>query len=91
MFNTGTKSARGDYTGRDRLIHGNVSTIATSLPSLVPTVNPMSNYIYTIQYGGTLIQIAAKYGVNLNELTHLNGICNANHIYIGQMLRISQK
>lgn len=64
---------------------------ATSKPYVVPTVTPMPYYTYTVQYGDTLMQIAWRYGVSINELIHLNGICNANHIYVGQVLLIPHK
>ncbi|GAB5053220.1 LysM peptidoglycan-binding domain-containing protein [Pediococcus ethanolidurans] len=43
---------------------------------------------YTIKYGDTLSYIASKYSTTTSKLRSLNGIRNANLIYVGQKLRI---
>lgn len=43
---------------------------------------------YTVVYGDTLSEIAAKYGVDTTTLASLNGITNPNLIYVGQVLKI---
>ena len=40
--------------------------------------------VHTVRAGETLSQIAAQYGLDPSELARLNGISNANFIYIGQ-------
>ncbi|WP_143800093.1 LysM peptidoglycan-binding domain-containing protein, partial [Oenococcus oeni] len=36
----------------------------------------------------TLSEIASKYGTTVAKLVSLNGLKNANYIYVGQTLRI---
>ena len=43
-----------------------------------------SSQVHTVRAGETLSQIAAQYGLDPSELARLNGISNANFIYIGQ-------
>ena len=43
---------------------------------------------YTVVYGDTLSEIAAKYGIGTSTLASLNGITNPNLIYVGQVLKI---
>lgn len=44
--------------------------------------------MHTVRAGETLSQIAAQYGLDASELARLNGISNANFIYIGQEIRL---
>jgi Membrane proteins related to metalloendopeptidases len=44
---------------------------------------------YTVRYGDTLSGIAAKYGTTSAKLQSLNGIRNANYIYVGQRLKVT--
>lgn len=43
---------------------------------------------YTVRAGDTLSGIAVRFNVSQQQLAHANGIRNANHIYVGQVLRI---
>lgn len=43
---------------------------------------------HTVQRGETLSGIAKKYGTNVIKLVALNGIRNANIIYVGQKIRV---
>jgi len=43
---------------------------------------------YVVKVGDTLSEIAAWNGTTVRRLLHLNGLHNANYIYIGQKLRI---
>lgn len=49
----------------------------------------MANVTYTVKYGDTLSQIAAKHGTTVNALVKLNNIANPNYIVVGQVLIIS--
>lgn len=40
------------------------------------------------QVGGTLSDIAAKYGTTYQHLAAVDGIANPNKIYVGQVLKI---
>ena len=44
---------------------------------------------YTVQSGDTLSEIAARYGMSVSEIASLNGISDANFIYVGQVLKLS--
>lgn len=44
---------------------------------------------YTVRSGDTLSGIAAKYGTTSMKLQSLNGIKNANYIYVGQRLKVT--
>ncbi|WP_143808015.1 LysM peptidoglycan-binding domain-containing protein, partial [Oenococcus oeni] len=43
---------------------------------------------YKVVSGDTLSEIASKYGTTVAKLVSLNGLKNANYIYVGQTLRI---
>lgn len=44
---------------------------------------------YVVQPGDTLWDIAAKHGISVQELAHLNKMTSADPIYPGQKLRVS--
>ena len=43
---------------------------------------------YVVQRGDTLAEIAARFGVSVNSLAQVNGITDANLVYVGQQLII---
>lgn len=43
---------------------------------------------YVVKAGDTLSEIAAWNGTTVHKLMHLNGLSNANYIYVGQHLRL---
>ena len=43
---------------------------------------------YTVQSGDTVTKIANKYGLLVQDIVRLNGLENANLIYVGQQLRV---
>ena len=45
---------------------------------------------YKVVWGDTLSGIAARFGTSVGYLARLNGIPNANRIYVGQVLKISE-
>lgn len=51
--------------------------------------NKVSSSTYTVRSGDTLSEIAAKYGTTSAKLQSLNGIKNANYIYVGQRLKVT--
>lgn len=53
------------------------------------TTSYASTSTYTVKYGDNLSTIASKYGTTTANLQALNGISNANYIYVGQMLKVS--
>lgn len=53
-----------------------------------PPPPPAPSGTYTVQPGDTLEAIAAAHGVLVRDLVELNGIDDANYIYVGQVLSI---
>lgn len=45
-------------------------------------------YTYTVSYGDTLANIAARYGTTWSAIAGYNNIYNPNHIWAGMVLRI---
>lgn len=43
---------------------------------------------YTVKYGDTVSSIAYRYGTSTNNIVRLNGLANANYIYVNQRLRV---
>lgn len=52
------------------------------------STNTSSN-VYTVKVGDTLGEIAIKYKITIDKLMKLNGLKNANLIYVGQKLKLS--
>lgn len=64
---------------------------ATSLPLPTSTPSPSPTPVtHTVQAGESLGQIAAQYGVAMDELAALNNLTDANAIVAGQVLTIPQ-
>lgn len=63
---------------------GSVSNKATA-----PIANSVSTNSYVVNSGDTLSGIASRYGMSTSALASLNGISNANLIYLGQVLKVS--
>ncbi len=52
------------------------------------TVSSSQIVTYTVKSGDNLSSIALKYGTSYQKLASLNGLKNANYIYVGESLRI---
>lgn len=50
--------------------------------------NKTDGQLYTVRAGDTLSGIAARFGTTVQELMRINGIQNANRIYVGQVIKI---
>ena len=61
----------------------------TGSASPAPAQPVSSTTTYTVQSGDTLSEIAARYGMSVSEIASLNGISDANFIYVGQVLKLS--
>ena len=61
--------------------------------SLSPAGNalPGDDGYYTVARGDTLSLIARNYGMTTDNLMRLNGIANANMVWVGQKLRVSAR
>lgn len=51
-------------------------------------IHDTSHKLYIVERGNTLTQIAAEYGVTIEDIVRLNDIANPNLIYVGEVLRI---
>lgn len=66
-----------------------VPVVALAAPAQAEVAAPQAHYTYyTVQPGDTLSRIALRYGTTVSALMSANGLYNANHIYVGQRLRI---
>lgn len=52
---------------------------------------PAGNGYYTVRRGDTLSEIAKRYELDPEDLMRLNGLSNANFIWVGQELRLSAR
>lgn len=52
---------------------------------------PGGDGYYVIQQGDSLSQIARSFGINQADLMRLNGLDNANRIFVGQTLRVTAR
>ncbi len=59
--------------------------------SNVSSSSRTTSLTHTVQKGENLSSIAAKYGVGLSQLMSDNGIKNANHVMVGQRLKVHTK
>ena len=62
-----------------------------SLAPAASNVLPGEDGYYTVQRGDTLSLIARNHGMTTDDLMRLNGIANANMVWVGQKLRISAR
>jgi len=62
-----------------------------SLAPAVSDVLPGDDGYYTVARGDTLSLIARNYGMTTDDLMRLNGIANANMVWVGQKLRVSAR
>ncbi len=52
---------------------------------------PAGNGYYTVRRGDTLSEIAKRNGLSAGDLLRLNGLTNANFVWVGQQLRLSAR
>lgn len=73
------------YVGQ--VLRLNASSNSTSTTHQTATTTPAGSY--TVKAGDSLSAIASRYGTSYETLARLNNISNPNHIYVGQVLRLS--
>jgi LysM repeat protein len=66
------------------------STTIPPQPSPTGQSGPAASVTYTVQAGDTLGQIALRFGTSTQQIVLLNGLTNADLIYVGQVLLIQQ-
>ena len=52
---------------------------------------PAGNGYYTVRRGDTLSEIAKRNGLSSGDLMRLNGLTNANFVWVGQQLRLTRR
>ena len=62
-----------------------------SLAPAASTVLPGEDGYYTVVRGDTLSLVARNHGMTTEDLMRLNGIANANMVWVGQKLRVSAR
>jgi len=67
---------------------GQVLTLCGGGSSPPPAPSPSGGATYTVRSGDNLSSIASRYGCSVSQLVSLNGIANANLIYVGQVLKL---
>lgn len=60
-----------------------------TIPGKSGSVSTVASTTYTVKRGDTLSEIASRYGTTWQKLQSINGIGNANLIYVGQRLKIA--
>lgn len=75
----------------DMVVAGSASPAAPAQPvTSVPDL-PGSGGYHVVRQGEALGAIAKLYGIPLGELMRLNGLTDANHVLIGQLLRLTAR
>ena len=76
------------YVGQNLVIPG-ASNSGTSPAAPKPPSQAPATSTYVVQAGDTLSKIAARYGTTVQNLMALNGLTNANLIWVGQRLKVT--
>lgn len=66
------------------------TTAAFALAATMMLSSSTSSMAYTIQAGDSLGKIAAENNISVKELMEINGISNANKIYVGEQIKVSK-
>lgn len=64
------------------------STVPPTAAPTTSTTEPELLTPYTVVRGDTLIQIADRHGIHLNDLVRVNNIADPTKIFVGQILLI---
>jgi LysM repeat protein len=85
MASNGITNANLIYVGQRLVVPGSGGAQTTS------SALPGGDGYYVVRRGESLSSIAAAYGMTISDLMRLNGINNANMVYVGQRLRVSAR
>ena len=80
-------AADNGISNPNKISVGQVLRITTNKTVTTQTVTSNKVY-YSVKKGDTLSRIAKKYGTSVAKLVMLNGIKNANKIYVNQSIRV---
>lgn len=87
--NNGITNPNIIFVGQRLVIPGTAA--ASDRAAADPNVLPAGSGYYTVQRGEALAQIAKNHGMGLRDILRLNGLTNANLIWVGQKLRVSAR
>ncbi len=80
------------YTGQRLLIPNQpTGALAQYGTPANPDQLPAGNGYYTVRRGDTLSEIAKRHAISADDLLRLNGLTNANFVWVGQQLRVSAR
>ncbi len=80
------------FSGQRLLIPGQESGALSQYGTpAVADALPAGNGYYTVRRGDTLSEIAKRNGISTGDLLRLNGLTNANFVWVGQQLRLSAR
>ncbi len=65
-------------------------TIYPGQELILPVEEITSPRYYVVRPGDTIVSIAERYGLNIDDLLNLNRLENPNIIYPGQILRLTR-
>jgi len=85
-----TKSSRGliyYYISDDAIAQIEDSEFKAQIMEFVS--EPLERRLHIVQSGDSLWEIAAKYGISVQELVHLNNMTSTEPIYPGQKLKVA--
>ncbi len=83
----GTPFTVGGARGAQQLESTGPLIPPTATPTRMPPKTTATEY--TVQSGDTMYGIASAYGTTIDSLVQLNGLADADHLAIGQVLKIS--
>ena len=73
---------------RNNLANPNLIYVGQQLVIPRSTITPIP-HTYVVQRGDTLRNIATRHGTTWQNLAAINNLANPNHIYVGQVLRLT--
>ena len=87
--NNGIANPNIIFVGQRLVIPGTAAALERAAAD--PHALPGGSGYYTVQRGDALAQIAKDHGMGLKDILRLNGLTNANLIWVGQQLRVSAR
>ena len=92
ITNNGLTNPNVIYVGQRLVVSDNgAATQATDTQTAAAEQLPAGDGYYTVRNGDSLSSIASQYGMSMADLMRLNGISNANFVWVGQNLRVSAR